>query len=287
MEAKLIDCKSLSIKLEKKIATSINERIKRGLRTGGLAVIIIGDNPASHIYVNKKHEACKRVGLLSYNYYFCSSVTEDKIIQLINELNYNPIIDGILIQLPLPKHINYYNIVNSISPNKDVDVLHPYNIGLLFLGNPILRPCTSKAVINILENLSIELSGLHVVIIGTSYIVGRPILLELVSRNATVTICNFHTKNLEKITKQADILISAVGKAKFIKYHWVKNNVIIIDVGISKNISNNIEGDVDYESVSHIAKYITPVPGGVGPMTVSALLENTFLALELNEKIRI
>ncbi|MCR3754853.1 MAG: bifunctional 5,10-methylene-tetrahydrofolate dehydrogenase/ 5,10-methylene-tetrahydrofolate cyclohydrolase [Candidatus Westeberhardia cardiocondylae] len=243
----------------------------------------MGNNPASKLYIYNKQKVCKNIGLILYTYNFSKHILETHLLKLINKLNHNEKIDGILIQLPLPKNINHINIFNTISPEKDVDGFHPYNIGRLFYKNPSLPPCTSKGIMTLLKKYHIQTSGLHAVIVGSSNIVGKPIGMELLLQGCTVTITNKHTKNLKKHIKHADLLIVAIGKAKFIPGHWIKLGSIVIDVGINYLKNGQIVGDVEYKSALYRASYITPVPGGVGPMTVISLIQNTIQAYENNK----
>lgn len=280
MTAKIIDGKKIAKKILFEISNKISKRITQGKRAPGIAVILVGDNSASKIYVKNKYLACKNVGINSSIYHLPYDIKENKLINLINQLNNNKIIDGILIQLPLPININCLNILEKISPNKDVDGFHPYNIGRLCLRSPIFRPCTPKGIITLLKYYKINISGLHAVIIGASNIVGRPMSMELLLQGCTITVTHRFTKNLHNYVKKADLLISAVGKAEFIPGHWIKNGAIVIDVGINKSKHNKIVGDIFFKNALKRASYITPVPGGVGPMTVATLIQNTLKACE-------
>ncbi|XBC44276.1 MAG: bifunctional methylenetetrahydrofolate dehydrogenase/methenyltetrahydrofolate cyclohydrolase FolD [Buchnera aphidicola (Schlechtendalia peitan)] len=278
MFKKILNGKKISDKIQNQIKQEVNNRLALGKRPPGLAVILIGDDLASHIYVNKKKIACENVGFLSKFWHFQENVQEKKIINLINILNQDSNIDGILVQLPIPKHINTQNIFNSITPNKDVDGLHPYNIGCLCQKSPKLRPCTSFGIITMLEYYKINIKGLHAVIIGASNTVGRPMNLELLLSGCTTTITHKFTKNIKYFVQQADIVIIAVGKKHFLKGPWIKPGAIVIDVGINRLKNGTIVGDVDFKSAIKNSSYITPVPGGVGPMTVVTLLHNTLKA---------
>lgn len=249
-----------------------------------LAVILVGNNPASQIYVNNKHKIAQKIGIKSEIINYPTDITEETLLNKIDELNNNPDIDAILVQLPLPEHISKDKVINSISADKDVDGFTPYNFGKLFSGEiPTVYPCTPKGILLMLDEYNIELDGKHAVVVGRSSIVGRPLSQMLLNRNATVTICHSHTKNLSQITKTADILISAVGK-NIIKGEMLKSDCVVIDVGIFKDEYGKTRGDVDFETSSKIAAYISPVPGGVGPMTIASLMLNT---VELFKKHRL
>jgi methylenetetrahydrofolate dehydrogenase (NADP+) / methenyltetrahydrofolate cyclohydrolase len=274
----IINGKEIAKNIRKKAKIAVDERLKKGLRRPGLAVIIVGQDPASQIYVKNKRKACEEVGFISKGYDLPKNTTQTDLLQVISELNYNPEIDGILVQLPLPNHIDSTLVLEHITPNKDVDGFHPYNIGRLAQRMPVLRPCTPKGIITLLKETVPDLTGMHAVIIGASNIVGRPLVLELLMAKCTVTSCHRFTKGLQQYTQQADILISAVGKPYFVKSEWIKAGAIVIDVGINRLENGKIVGDVDTEKAKDIAGYITPVPGGVGPMTIATLLENTVYA---------
>lgn len=281
MNAKIIDGKKIAKKILLKISRKVKNRIAIGKKIPVLAVILVGDDQASKIYVKNKHFACKSVGLKSLTYDFSKNIKEYQLINLINHLNQDNNIDGILVQLPLPSNINYFKILETISPAKDVDGFHPYNIGRLCIRKPSLRPCTPKGIITLLKYYKIKMFGLNAVIIGASNIVGRPMSMELLLEGCTITVTHRFTKNLKNYINSADLLISAVGKPEFIPGHWVKKGAIVIDVGINRLInSNKIVGDILFKSAIKRASYITPVPGGVGPMTVATLVENTIQACE-------
>ena len=249
-----------------------------------LAVILVGNNPASQIYVNNKHKIAQKIGIKSEIINYPTDITEETLLNKIEELNNNSAIDAILVQLPLPEHISKDKVINSILPDKDVDGFTPYNFGKLFSGEiPTVYPCTPKGILLLLDEYGIELDGRHAVVIGRSSIVGRPLSQMLLNRNATVTVCHSHTKNLSQITKTADILISAVGK-NIIKGEMLKSDCIVVDVGIFKDENGKTRGDADFETSSKIASYISPVPGGVGPMTIASLMLNT---VELFKKHRL
>lgn len=275
MQEKILNCTILANSILDDCANKIQHMLKTKVRHPALAVILIGNNPASAIYVKNKKNACSRVGIESLEYLLPESTTEKELLNLIEKLNNDNNIDGILVQLPLPKHLDSKLIINAIMPTKDVDGFHAYNMGSLAVNNPLISPCTPLGVIYILDNIKLNYLGKHAVIIGASNIVGRPMALELLNKGATVTICNNKTKNIEQITKTADILIVAVGKAKMVQSNWVKDNSIVIDIGINKLPNGQICGDVDFENLLNKVQYITPVPGGVGKMTIAMLIKNT------------
>jgi len=276
-----IDGKKIASELRKAIKKQTDTRIERGLSKPGLAVVLVGENPASEVYVRNKCNACEEVGFYSLSKTFPYGVTEDELLTLIDDLNNNSAINGILVQLPLPEHINEEKIIEAIDPLKDVDGFHPYNIGRLALRMPVLRSCTPKGIMTLLKSTGIALEGKEAVVIGASNIVGRPVSLELLMARCTVTTCHSRTVELEAHVKRADIIIAAVGIPNFVKGEWVKQGAIVIDVGINRLDTGKLCGDVDYEAASKNASWITPVPGGVGPMTIASLLENTLQAAEL------
>ncbi len=283
MTAQIIDGKAIAEALLSTIKTRINNRIKANKRTPGLAVILVGGDPASSIYVRNKRLACEKVGIASTAYDLPASTTESELLTLIDRLNADNSIDGILIQLPLPTHINDEHIVERVSPAKDVDGFHPYNIGRLAVRQPTLRSCTPFGVIKMLQAINIDLMGLDAVVVGVSNHVGRPMALELLLAGCTVTSCHRHTKDLSKLIKGADLVIAAAGKPGLVKGEWIKPGSIVIDIGINRLADGSLAGDVEFEVAKTRAGFITPVPGGVGPMTVATLMENTLLALELQE----
>lgn len=278
MVAQLIDGKKLA---EQQLDILQNQSIsffKARNRPPSLAVILVGDDPASHIYVKNKRIACERIGIHSEYIPLPSSIPEEKLIHMIKELNTNPKIDGILLQVPMPPHIEADKVLACIDPSKDVDGFHPLNMGLLAQGRPRLRPCTPLGIIKMLESLPITLKGKHAVIIGASNIVGKPLIFELLMSGITVTTCHRSTTDISIHIKQADILISAAGSPNLIRGEWIKEGAIVIDVGMNRLADGSLTGDVDFESAKLRAAWITPVPGGVGPMTVCMLLHNTLLA---------
>lgn len=278
MSAQILDGKALSEKIQTEIKQQI-EKIKiANERVPGLAVIMMGDNSASAVYVKNKRKACEYVGIHSQDYDLPETTTQAELLMLIEKLNIQPDIDGILVQLPLPKHINADAILDKIHPKKDVDGFHPYNVGRLLQRRPLLRPCTPLGVIKLLEHYNIPIKGQNAVIVGASNIVGRPMGLELLLAAATVTTCHRFTKNLDQVIANADILISATGNANAIKSEWITPGTVVVDVGITRAANGKIRGDIDFEIVKNTASWITPVPGGVGPMTVTMLLSNTLYA---------
>ena len=283
MTAQMIDGKAIAEVLLNTIKTRINNRLQANKRAPGLAVILVGGDPASSIYVRNKRLACEKVGILSTAYDLPASTTELELIALIDLLNADSTVDGILVQLPLPAHINDEHIVERVSPIKDVDGFHPYNIGRLAVRQPTLRSCTPFGVIKILQAMNIDLMGLDAVVVGVSNHVGRPMGLELLLAGCTVTSCHRHTKDLSKLIKGADLVIAAAGKPGLIKGEWIKPRSIVIDIGINRLEDGSLAGDVEFNVAKSRAAFITPVPGGVGPMTVATLMENTLLALEMRE----
>ena len=278
MTAKIIDGITIAQKLQLEIASQIKDLTSNGLRAPGLAVIIVGENPASKIYVDKKRKMCLELGIISKDYNLPDNLAESELLKLIADLNKDRSIDGILVQLPLPKHIDSNKILENILPDKDVDGFHPYNIGKLSLGKPALRPCTPKGILTLLQSTGVDLKGMDAVVIGASNIVGKPMAMELINARSTVTVCRSTTRDLPKIVRQADIVIAATGVAQMVKGDWIKQGAIVIDVGINRLADGKLVGDVDFEQAKERAGWITPVPGGVGPMTVITLMENTLYA---------
>ncbi len=283
MTAQIIDGKAIAENLLNSIKARINKRLQENKRAPGLAVVLVGGDPASAIYVRNKRLACDKVGIISTAYDLPASTTEAELLALIAQLNADSTVDGVLVQLPLPAHINDEHIVESISPYKDIDGFHPFNIGRLAIRQPMLRSCTPFGVIKMLGSLNIDLMGLDAAVIGVSNHVGRPMALELLLAGCTVTSCHRHTKDLSKIIRNADLVVAAAGKPGLIEGDWIKPGAIVIDIGINRLADGRITGDVDFNSAKAHAGWITPVPGGVGPMTVATLMENTLLALEISE----
>jgi methylenetetrahydrofolate dehydrogenase (NADP+)/methenyltetrahydrofolate cyclohydrolase len=270
----LIDGKAIAAKIRGEIAVEVNRLELKGVKPG-LAVILVGDNPASKVYVSMKEKACRDVGIFSEEYKLPPETDEAALLSRIDSLNKNPDIHGILVQLPLPKHINEALIMEAISPLKDVDGFHPYNVGRLVTGKPLFQPCTPHGIMVMLKESGIDITGKEVVVVGRSNIVGKPVAFMCLQQNATVTLCHTKTINLEEKVKMADVLIAAVGKPEMIKGEWIKEGAVVIDVGVNRIADNKLVGDVEFAVASKRASYITPVPGGVGPMTITMLLYNT------------
>lgn len=278
MTASLLDGRVLSSLRRNELKIRVQHHVQQGQRAPGLAVVLIGTDPASTIYVTNKRKACEEVGITSHSYDLPAETSQQELLQLITELNDSDLIDGILIQLPLPKHINETEIIEHIKPEKDVDGFHPYNLGRLAQRNPLLRPCTPLGIMNLLHHYQIEVKRKHAVVIGASNIVGRPMSLELLLAGATVTVCHKFTQNLHKLVQIADMVVVATGKMDVIDAEWLNENQILIDVGMHRLNDGSIRGDVDFNKAVNKVAWITPVPGGVGPMTIVSLLENTMLA---------
>jgi methylenetetrahydrofolate dehydrogenase (NADP+)/methenyltetrahydrofolate cyclohydrolase len=277
----IIDGKKISEELKSAIALEVS-----GLNSKpGLAVILVGDNPASKVYVNNKEKGCQEVGFNSIKINRDENTTEKELLQLIQDLNNDETIDGILVQLPLPNHIDTKKVIEAIDPIKDVDGFHKENMGRLLQNNPTLRPCTPRGVMTMLEKSNINPSGLDAVVIGASNIVGRPMAIELLNAGATVTICHSKTQDLPGKVKLADIVVAAVGIPRFVQADWLKKGSIVIDVGINRLETGELVGDVDFDQAKDVVNAITPVPGGVGPMTIATLLENTLLAHKYRNKL--
>lgn len=275
----LIDGKKVSGEIRNRLADEIQELKKKAGKTPGLATVLVGDDPASAVYVRNKNKICGELGFQSFEQKLSADTSEEKLLQLVGELNSNKDVHGILVQLPLPDQIDSEKILQAIDPKKDVDGFHPVNVGKLVVGNALLTPCTPTGIIALLDRYDIEISGKHAVIIGRSNIVGKPVSMLLLHRNATITICHSRTQNLEEVTRSADILVAAVGRANFVTDEMVSEGTVVIDVGINR-VDGKLTGDVDFEPVSKKASHITPVPGGVGPMTIALLMENTLKAFK-------
>ena len=280
MAAKIIDGKTIAQQVRNEVAEQVKQRLAAGKRAPGLAVVLVGENPASQIYVASKRKACEEVGFISRSYDLPASTTEPELLALIDQLNADSEIDGILVQLPLPAGIDNVKVLERISPDKDVDGFHPYNVGRLCQRAPKLRPCTPRGIVTLLERYNIDTYGLNAVVVGASNIVGRPMSMELLLAGCTTTVTHRFTRNLRHHIENADLLIVAVGKPGFIPGDWIKPGAIVIDVGINRLESGKVVGDVDFEAASERAAFITPVPGGVGPMTVATLIQNTLQACE-------
>ncbi len=275
--AKIIDGKAVSAAVREQMKQEVAELTERGVRPG-LAVVIVGDDPASRVYVNNKKKACAELGIYSEEYALPAATTEEELLELMRTLNEREEIDGILVQLPLPGHLDEKKVIDTINPNKDVDAFHPRNVGSIMIGDYRFLPCTPAGIMELIASTGEEISGKECVIIGRSNIVGKPMAMLMLHKNATVTICHSRTKNLAEVTRRADILIVAIGKAKFVGANMVKLGAMVIDVGMDRDENNKLCGDVDFSAVEPIAGWITPVPGGVGPMTITMLMRNTITA---------
>ena len=280
MVAKIIDGKTIAQQVRNEVAEQVKQRLAAGKRAPGLAVVLVGENPASQIYVASKRRACDEVGFLSRSYDLPATTSEAELLALIDRLNADAEIDGILVQLPLPAGIDNVKVLERIHPDKDVDGFHPYNVGRLCQRAPKLRPCTPRGIVTLLERYNIDTYGLNAVVVGASNIVGRPMSMELLLAGCTTTVTHRFTKNLRHHVENADLLVVAVGKPGFIPGDWIKPGAIVVDVGINRLESGKVVGDVDFDAASERAAYITPVPGGVGPMTVATLIQNTLQACE-------
>ena len=275
---KIIDGKEIA----KNLRSKISEEVKKLDRPPGLAVILVGEDPASAVYVRNKERACNEAGFFSDKIIKSENITEEQLLEEVDRLNHDPQIDGILVQLPLPSHINANKVIEHISPLKDVDGFHSENIGKLMQNKSHLRPCTPKGVMTMLASIGCEVMGMNCVVIGASNIVGRPMAMELLNARGTVTICNSKTKNVAEKVMQADIVVVGVGIPKMVKGDWVKDGAVVIDIGINRLDDGSLVGDVDFDVIKDKASAITPVPGGVGPMTIATLLENTLIAYRQN-----
>jgi methylenetetrahydrofolate dehydrogenase (NADP+) / methenyltetrahydrofolate cyclohydrolase len=280
--AKLLMGKEVSARIKAELKTEVENLKKEGINPG-LAVIIVGEDPASQVYVRNKERACEECGIYSEKYALPTETTQEELLKLIDELNNKSSISGILVQLPVPKHIDEKTIINAIAPNKDVDAFHPVNVGKIMVGNYDFVPCTPAGVMELIKESGIDVSGKECVIVGRSNIVGKPQAMLLLHQNGTVTICHSKTKNLAEKTKNADILVAAVGIPNFIKGDMIKKGAVVIDVGINRLENKKLCGDVEFESAEKVAGAITPVPGGVGPMTIAMLMKNTVKAAILNK----
>ncbi len=279
----LIDGKKVSAEIRIRLKQETEELKNKTGRTPGLATVLVGEDPASAVYVRNKNKICHEIGFQSFEQNLPAETTEAQLMSLINDLNGNDEVNGILVQLPLPDHIDSDKILLSIDPEKDVDGFHPINVGKLAIGNALLTPCTPTRIIALLDYYGIEIAGKHAVVLGRSNIVGKPVAHLLLQRHATVTICHSKTANLEEITRQADLLIAAVGRPHFVNAEMVNEGTVVIDVGINR-VDGKLTGDVDFGPVSEKASFITPVPGGVGPMTIALLMENTLKAFKMTLK---
>jgi len=280
MAATIIDGKTIAQQVRSEVAVQVQQRLAAGKRAPGLAVVLVGENPASEIYVANKRKACEEVGFISRSYDLPATTGESELLALIDELNNDQAIDGILVQLPLPAGIDNVKVLERILPDKDVDGFHPYNVGRLCQRSPKLRPCTPRGIVTLLERYNIDTYGLNAVVIGASNIVGRPMSMELLLAGCTTTVTHRFTKNLRHHVEHADLLVVAVGKPGFIPGEWIKPGAIVIDVGINRLEDGRVVGDVEFNAAAERASFITPVPGGVGPMTVATLIQNTLHACE-------
>ena len=283
MSAKIIDGKQVAARCREELKRQIAALRARGI-IPGLAVILVGEDPASQVYVRNKHRACEELGIHSEQYTLPADTDRQTLLDLITELNGREEIDGILVQLPLPGHLDEKEILSAIDPAKDVDSFHPQNVGRLVIGDYFFAPCTPSGILTLIDSAGVDLTGKECVVIGRSNIVGKPMALMLLHRNATVTVCHSKTRDLPSVTRRADVLISAVGKAGIVTADMVKPGAVVIDVGMNRNQAGKLCGDVDFESVSRVAGYLTPVPGGVGPMTITMLLRSTVLSAQNRRK---
>ncbi len=293
MSANIIDGKQIGQEIRDEVKTAVDDRLKRGLPAPGLATVLVGENPASQVYVRNKQKACAEVGINSFGHNLPENATQEEVEALARNLNADPAVNGILVQLPLPRHLDEEKVLSAIDLNKDVDGFHPVNIGRLAQKGrePVFVPCTPAGCMVLLEKAGAQLSGANAVVLGRSNIVGMPVALLLVKANATVTICHSRTRDLPSVVRQADILVAAIGQPEFVKKDWVKPGAVVIDVGINQKEDTSAKrgyrlvGDVAFDEVSEVASAITPVPGGVGPMTIALLLKNTLHAAELADQV--
>ena len=281
--AKILSGKTVSARVKEELRAEVAELEKNG-KTTGLAVVLVGDDPASKVYVRNKEKACEETGIYSEMHRLPENTTEEELLALVDRLNADDKIDGILVQLPLPKHLDDSVIINNIRPDKDVDAFHPVNVGKIMIGDYDFLPCTPAGIMELIHESGVDVDGKECVVIGRSNIVGKPMSMLLLHENGTVTTCHSHTKNLKKITSRADILVAAVGIAKFVKGDMVKPGAVVIDVGMDRDENGKLCGDVDFDEVEPLAHAITPVPGGVGPMTVAMLMRNTVTASKKHMK---
>ncbi|MEG3078771.1 bifunctional methylenetetrahydrofolate dehydrogenase/methenyltetrahydrofolate cyclohydrolase FolD [Halomonas sp. 5021] len=284
MTAQLIDGKAIAANVRQHVAQQVAARQQAGKRAPGLAVVVVGDDPASQVYVNNKHRACEQAGILSFQHALPSHTSQQTLEALVDQLNDDPAVDGILVQLPLPESLDAEPILERIRPDKDVDGFHPFNIGRLAQRMPALRPCTPKGIMTLLEQSGVKVRGLDATVVGASNIVGRPMALELMLAGATTTVCHRFTRDLEAHIRRADLVVVAVGKPGIVQGDWIKPGAVVIDVGINRQENGKLKGDVGFTAAAERASLITPVPGGVGPMTVATLLENTLAAAEQHDQ---
>lgn len=282
--AQIIDGKAISAKVKSQVRCETEELKSKGINVG-LAVVIVGNNSASRVYVNNKKKACEEVGFTSYEYALPEETTQEELLTLVNKLNNDDKVNGILVQLPLPKQIDENAIINAILPEKDVDAFHPANVGNIMIGDFSFLPCTPAGVMELIAETGVDVCGKECVVIGRSNIVGKPMAMLLLHKHGTVTICHSRTKNLSEICSRADILVAAVGKAKFVTPDMIKEGAVVIDVGMNRDENGKLCGDVDYAACFDKAGYITPVPGGVGPMTIAMLMKNTLTAAKIKNNL--
>lgn len=281
----IIDGKAVSAQVKERIRLETEQLKKKGIEVG-LAVVIVGDDPASKVYVRNKKKACETVGFNSYEYALPAETTEEELLDLVQKLNNDDKVNGILVQLPLPKHLDDKVIINNILPEKDVDAFHPVNVGKIMIGDYSFLPCTPAGVMELIASTGTEIAGKECVVIGRSNIVGKPQAMLLLHKSGTVTICHSKTKNLKEICQRADILVAAVGRAKMITSDYIKEGAVVIDVGMNRDENGKLCGDVDFEDCKDKASYITPVPGGVGPMTIAMLMQNTLTAAKTQNGVK-
>ncbi|MBI5826931.1 MAG: bifunctional methylenetetrahydrofolate dehydrogenase/methenyltetrahydrofolate cyclohydrolase FolD [Deltaproteobacteria bacterium] len=279
--SRIIDGREIAAQVRAEIKSEISLLKEKTGLTPGLAVVLVGDDPASRVYVRNKGKACEEVGIRSFQHTLPADTGEEELLALIKGLNGSKDVNGILVQLPLPSHIDEETVIEAVSPQKDVDGFHPYNVGRLTIGRPLLQPCTPSGVMRMIESIGVDLTGKEAVVVGRSNIVGKPMALMLLHKNATVTICHSKTRDIAQKVRSADIVIAAVGRAGFIKGEWIKDGAVVIDVGINRTAEGKLAGDVEFEGASRRASFITPVPGGVGPMTIAMLLKNTVEAAKM------
>ncbi len=277
MGAELLSGKVVSAKIREELKIELINMKKDGI-IAGLAVVIVGDDAASRVYVNAKKKACAEIGIESYEYALSEETSQAELLDLVNSLNSNNKVNGILVQLPLPKHIDEETIINAINPSKDVDAFHPHNVGKIMIGNYDFLPCTPAGVMELIKESGVEISGKECVVVGRSNIVGKPQAMLLLHSNGTITVCHSRTRDLKEVCRRADILVVAIGKAEFVTKEYVKPGAVVIDVGMNRLENKKLVGDVAFEEVAEVASYITPVPGGVGPMTIAMLMKNTVKA---------
>lgn len=283
--ANIIDGKAVSAQVKEKIRQEVEQLKGQGVEIG-LAVVIVGDDPASQVYVRNKEKACEAVGFNSFKYALPVETTEEELLSLVDKLNNDDRVDGILVQLPLPKHLNDKIIIDNIRPDKDVDAFHPVNVGKIMIGDYSFLPCTPAGVMELIDSTGVEVAGKECVVIGRSNIVGKPQAMLLLHRSGTVTVCHSKTQNLKEVCSRADILVAAVGRPKMITSEYVKEGAVVIDVGMDRDENGKLCGDVDFEDCKEKAGYITPVPGGVGPMTIAMLMQNTLTAGKMHKGIK-